>query len=84
MKQGLESMIEKLTNYCEELKQQMQKQEKLNNGLVKERDSLKRKIEELEDEIDKAYKSVDDIDGIRINLVGMVTFFFVVFPLHCI
>ena len=74
MKQGLEEMVKKLTDHCEDLKRQMLNQKKLNNDLSKERDFLKRKIEQLEDDVGRAYENIDDVDGIRNNLIGRLDF----------
>ena len=63
MKQDLEDMVEKLTNHCEDMKFQMQKQEKLNNDLVKERKLLMGKVEQLENDVSKSYEKIRDADG---------------------
>ena len=76
MKQNLEGMIEKLTAHCNDLKQQMQMQEKHRNDLVKERDFLERKVEQLEDDVRRANERIDDADGIRSSLTGMLTLLF--------
>ena len=76
MKQNLEDVIEKLTAHCDDLKQQMKKQEKLNNDLANERNFLKRKVEQLEGDVKRANENFDDVDGIRISLIGMFTLLF--------
>ena len=63
MKQGLEDMVEKLTNHCEDLKLQMHKKEKLNNDLAKERKLLVGKIEQLENDVSKSHEKIRDADG---------------------
>ena len=70
MKHGLEELVKKLTKHLEDLKAQMKEQKGINAALEKERDLLRRKIEQLEDDVERADATNQNVDGLRNQLRG--------------
>ena len=70
MKHGLEDVVKKLTKHLEDLKAQMKEQKEINAGLEKKRDFLRRRIEQLEDDVERADATNQNLDVFRNQLQG--------------
>ena len=70
MKHGLEDLVKKLTKHLEDLKAQMQEQKEINADLEKERDFLRRRIEQLEVDVERGDAANQNLDALRNQLQG--------------